>query len=287
MEIKKNYSLKSLHTFHMDVDGKYFCEVASVDDLREALLFVKNKQTEVLVLGGGSNVLFASGFEGLVMRVDVKGKEVVKEDERHVWVKAGAGENWDGFVAYCVEKGFGGLENLSLIPGNVGASPIQNIGAYGVELKDHFESLAFYHFDSGEVQIFEQEDCNFGYRNSIFKKELKGKGVILSVTLRLDKFHDLKTGYGSIQQELEKLAKDSYSISDLRDVVIRIRQSKLPDPAEIGNAGSFFKNPVISKEAFIKLQTNFHEVPHYMVSESEIKVPAGLMGFEILDISFD
>ena len=275
MEIKKNYSLKSLHTFNMDVDGKYFCEVASVAELREALQFAKSQRTEMLVLGGGSNVLFTTGFEGLVIKINMAGKEVVREDEKYVWVKSGGGENWDRFVAYCVDHGYGGIENLSLIPGCVGAGPIQNIGAYGVELKDHFESLEFYHFNSGAVEVFEREDCNFGYRNSIFKNELKGKGVILSVTLKLDKIHVLKTGYGSIQQELVKLDKDVYTISDLRNVVTSIRQSKLPDPEEIGNAGSFFKNPEVSAQTFSSLKVDYPDIVGYPIENGNMKLAAG------------
>jgi len=275
VEIKNNYPLKSLNTFNINVDGKYYTEVASVDDIREAVGFANERNLPVLLLGGGSNILFMDNFSGLVVKVNIGGKEVIKETNDHIFVKAGAGENWDEFVKYCVDRGFAGIENLSLIPGNVGASPIQNIGAYGVELKDHFDSLEYYHFEQDKIITFRSEDCQFGYRNSIFKNELKGKGVILSVTLRLDKEPSIRAEYGSIKDELASLKVTDYTIAAIRQAVINIRQSKLPDPAVLGNAGSFFKNPEVSREKFEALKRDFPGIVGYPVENGNVKLAAG------------
>ena len=275
MEILTDYPLKSLNTFNINVDGKYFCRVASLSDLNEALNFVSKENIPMMVLGGGSNVLFNGDFKGLVMKVDFQGITKVHEDVDFVYLKAGAGENWDHFVASCVEKGYGGLENMSLIPGEVGASPVQNIGAYGVEMKDHFSELEYFHFKTRKTEVFNGEMCRFAYRNSIFKDQLKGLGLVLSVTFRLDKRPVLKTGYGTLQDELSRAHVTEPNVADLRSAVIRIRQSKLPDPELIGNAGSFFKNPVVDAQKYSMLKDSFPGLVSYAQSDGQYKLAAG------------
>ncbi len=222
MEIKEHFNIQPLNTFGINVDAKYFVEVASIIELKEAIKFATQNYLPLLVLGGGSNLLFTKDFDGLLIKINFRGKELLREDKTHVYVKAFAGENWDDFVNYCCEAGYDGLENLSLIPGNVGASPIQNIGAYGVELKDHFEELEYFDFETKEVRIIEKSECDFGYRNSIFKNELKNKGVILSVTFRLDKNPTFKTEYGAIREELERMGVVDITTKDIRNAVILI-----------------------------------------------------------------
>jgi UDP-N-acetylmuramate dehydrogenase len=275
MEILTNYPLKSLNTFGIDVDVKYFAQVASLDEIREGLVFAQQKKVPVMILGGGSNVLFTKDYSGLILKMDDQNINLISESTDHVLVKAGAGVNWDHLVAVCVEKGWGGLENLSLIPGNVGASPIQNIGAYGVEMKDHFESLEYYHFDRDTIETFRTEDCRFGYRDSIFKRSLKDRGVILSVTFRLDKQPVFHTAYGTISEEIEKMKDATLTLKTLREAVIRIRQSKLPDPKEMGNAGSFFKNPEVSSEFHQRLKIDFPNLVAFALDNGNYKLAAG------------
>lgn len=275
MEIKTNNPLQALNTFHIKVDGKFYLEVASVKELQLAWEFAQEHSLPLLILGGGSNILFTEDFPGLVMKVNFKGIEIIEETEEYVMVKAGAGEVWDEFVAHCVENGFGGLENLSLIPGSVGASPVQNIGAYGVEMKDYFESLEFYDFQTQTIRHFEKQDCHFAYRNSIFKKELKGKGVVVSVTFKLTKKPEFKTGYGSIREELQRMGTKDLSIDALRRAVIQIRRSKLPDPEEIGNAGSFFKNPSVAADIHEILASENPRLVSFPQAENTFKLAAG------------
>jgi UDP-N-acetylmuramate dehydrogenase len=275
MEILKNYSLKKINTFSISVDGKYFARVASMDDLLEVKDFISENNCPFIVLGGGSNVLFLKDYEGLIVRNELRGIKIQKEDENHVYVKAQAGEDWDDFVAWCVKNNFAGLENLSLIPGSIGASPIQNIGAYGVEMKDHFVELEGFHWETGDIQTWKYEDCQFGYRNSIFRNKLKGKVVILSVTFRLDKNPVFKTGYGAIQEEIKQMGVEQLSIEAIRDAVISIRKRKLPDPEEIGNAGSFFKNPVISERQFLSLKNTYPKIVSYHLPDGSHKLAAG------------
>jgi len=275
MEIKTDYSLKSLNTFNINVDGKYFAEVASVIEIKEAIKFADARQIPLLVIGGGSNLLFRKNYPGFVMKINFRGIELVDETHENVIIKAGAGESWDDFVAYCVTHGYAGIENLSLIPGCVGASPVQNIGAYGVEMKDHFESLEYYHFKSGEIRYFTSDECRFGYRNSIFKNELKGQGVVLSVLFRLNKFPSFKTGYGAIREALSHQGVGELSLAAIRSAVIQIRQTKLPDPAEIGNAGSFFKNPTVSKNIHDLLIRENRKLVSFPQSGDTFKLAAG------------
>ncbi|MFV1884214.1 MAG: UDP-N-acetylmuramate dehydrogenase [Balneola sp.] len=275
VSIKEYFSLSPYNTMGIKAMTRFFIEVRSVEELKEALAFVEEKSSSMLVLGGGSNVLFVTDFDGLVILNRIKGIEVISEDESHITLKCGAGENWHQLVLDSVKKGYGGIENLSLIPGTVGAAPIQNIGAYGVELKDVFERLEAFDIEEQELKTFTKEECAFGYRDSIFKKELKGKVIITSVTLRLSKKPELNFSYSSLKEKLEEKGITNPSIKDISDAVIEVRQSKLPDPDEIGNTGSFFKNPVISVFQFDELKAKYPSLPSYPVSEGQVKVPAG------------
>ena len=272
MSTEKNISLKAYNTFGIDVRAKEFISVNTRNELKE----IVSKSEDFFILSGGSNLLLTRDIDKLVIHLNLKGKEVLKENERSVYVKVQAGENWHEFVVWCLEHDFGGVENLSLIPGNVGTAPMQNIGAYGVELKDFMHELEALEIQSGKIVTFKNKDCQFGYRDSIFKNHAKGKYIITSVTYKLTKHnHKLNTSYGAIQSELEKNGVKNPTIKDISKAVIAIRQSKLPDPREIGNSGSFFKNPVISKHQFRQLQHKHPKVPYYIVSETEVKVPAG------------
>lgn len=274
MNIQKNISLKPYNTFGIDVNAEYFVEISSRDILKEAL---ESKQyKDKFILGGGSNMLLTQDISGLVIHINNKGIEIINEGDTHVMVKAEAGEVWHDFVIWCIQKDFGGIENLSLIPGNVGTSPIQNIGAYGVEIKDVFVECEALNINTLETKIFNKDECQFDYRNSIFKLKAKHQYIILSVTLKLTKKnHNINISYGAVSEELKKLNIDNPTIEEVSNAVVRIRQSKLPDPKEIGNSGSFFKNPVIDSVHFDKLKSNFPDIPSYKVSDSLVKVPAG------------
>lgn len=272
--ILENISLKPYNTFGIDVKAKHFVSVKCVEELKSVLKLVD--YPEKFILGGGSNMLFTKDVEALVIHLDLKNREIVSEVENTVTVKVAAGENWHNFVLWCLEHNFGGIENLSLIPGNVGTAPIQNIGAYGVELKDVFGSCEALHIDTLNIKIFTKEDCKFDYRNSIFKQDLKGEYIILNLTLILTtKAHNIKTSYGAITEELNKMNINNPTIQDVSNAVITIRESKLPNPKVIGNSGSFFKNPIVTKSHFNTLKINFPEIPSYFVSENKIKIPAG------------
>ena len=272
MNIQENFPLKTFNTFGVEAKAKYFAEVNSLEELKETLQF---SYSPILVLGGGSNVLFTKDFDGLVIKLNLKGISEEILNENHVLVTAKAGENWHEFVQFTISKNYGGLENLSLIPGNVGTCPIQNIGAYGTEIKDHFTSCKALNTETLEVEIIDLDQCKFGYRDSIFKTSAKGKYIILEVTFKLtSKNHHIKTEYGAISAELKNLGIENPTIQDVAKAVINIRQSKLPNPAEIGNAGSFFKNPTIPLEQFEKLKTQFPEIQGY-ANGNFVKVPAG------------
>ncbi|AUC82390.1 UDP-N-acetylmuramate dehydrogenase [Lacinutrix sp. Bg11-31] len=274
MRIQHNISLKNYNTFGIDVKARYFISVSTLLELTSVLQL--EDYPNKLMLGGGSNMLLTKDLDALVIHINLKGAKIINEDANHAFVRASAGENWHEFVLWCLDNNFGGLENMSLIPGNVGTSPIQNIGAYGVELKDNFESCEALNRDTLEMEVFKNEDCHFGYRNSIFKNEVKGKYIIISVVFKLTKHtHQLHTNYGAITSQLEYMQIENPTIQDVSHAVIAIRQSKLPDPKKIGNSGSFFKNPVISIEAFEQLKQNFPKAPSYPISDSEVKVPAG------------
>lgn len=272
MEIKRNISLKNYNTFGIDVNAKRFIEVTSVYKLQQ---LVKTEK-DIFVLGGGSNMLLTSDIDKLVVYLNIKGISIDKEDENKAFVTVNAGENWHEFVLWAISQGYGGIENLSLIPGNVGTCPIQNIGAYGMEVKDVITKVEAVEIATGKLVSFSNPDCEFGYRNSVFKNEAKGKYIITSVSFELTKKnHQLNTSYGAIEAELTSKSIKNPTIKNVSDAVIAIRKSKLPDPKEIGNSGSFFKNPVISKNDFEELQKNHPNVPHYIVSGTEVKVPAG------------
>jgi UDP-N-acetylmuramate dehydrogenase len=274
MQLQNNVSLKPFNTFGIDVKAKTFVSVNSVAELQEVLKTFQNQIK--LILGGGSNMLLIKDVDALVIHLNIKGIELLHQDTSHVIVKAFAGENWHEFVLWCLKNNYGGVENLSLIPGNIGAVPIQNIGAYGVEIKDVLESCEAMHIETGEIKSFSNKDCNFSYRESVFKQSLKNKYVIINVSFKLTKnLHHLKIGYGDIKTELEKQGIDIQNINDISQAVIRIRQSKLPDPKEIGNSGSFFKNPIISISKYQSLLKNFPNMPNYPISDNLVKVPAG------------
>ena len=271
----ENFSLKPYNTFAVEANAKYFAEVHSVEELIEILKQSDAQRFPILFLGGGSNILLTKDFDGMAILLNLKGisEEIISENE--VLISAKAGENWHEFVLFCLSKNYGGLENLSLIPGNVGTSPMQNIGAYGIEIKDVFLSCKVLNLETLEVEIFDLEKCRFGYRDSIFKQEGKGKYVILEVTFKLTtKNHFIKTEYGAIQSELEKSGIENPSIQDISQAVINIRQSKLPDPKVMGNAGSFFKNPTIPLVEFEKLKQKFENIQGYP-NGNLVKVPAG------------
>jgi len=275
MKITENFPLKTLNTFGIEAMAARFCRFASPDDLR-VLMDMESDINKALILGGGSNILFTSNYDGLVAVNKISGIEAIDKSDNHIQLKIGAGVNWHEFVMYCVDKGYGGIENLSLIPGSVGAAPMQNIGAYGVELKDVFIELEAFHKRTGEVQTFGRDDCEFGYRESIFKTSEKDHFIIVSLTLNLTlNSHNLSLDYGAIKKVLKKNGITDPTIKDVSNSVISIRRSKLPDPAEIGNAGSFFKNPIIDKIDFEGLRLEFPAIPGYASGSHHIKVPAG------------
>lgn len=276
MEIKENFSLKNYNTFHLSANARYFVEANSLEDLQFALDFAKEKSLQLLFLGGGSNVLFVDDFDGLVIKLNLKGISIVRETDDLVWIKAMAGENWHQFVLSTIEQGFGGLENLSLIPGNVGTAPMQNIGAYGVEIKDTLVEVEVLKIADNSMHVFSNDACQFGYRESIFKNKEKGNFVLMSATFQLTKRnHQLKTSYGAIQQELTLEGISTPTIKDISSAVIKIRQSKLPDPNKIPNSGSFFKNPSVSIEKYQELQTSFPEIVAYPNADGSMKLAAG------------
>ncbi|WP_420146923.1 UDP-N-acetylmuramate dehydrogenase [Spirosoma sp.] len=277
LNIQSYVSLKPYNTFGIDVSARYWVDVTNENDLQTLLHLTEFIDTPKLIIGAGSNILFRHNFDGLVIKMNIQGVSVLREDDTHVYIKAGAGVNWHELVQFCVNQEFAGMENLSLIPGTVGAAPMQNIGAYGVELEQIFESLTATHIRTGETRTFLHADCDFGYRESVFKKSLKGQYIITGVTFQLDKVPTFHTRYGAIQETLTEMgvAEHNLSIKDISEAVIRIRRSKLPDPAQIGNAGSFFKNPEISRAKFDTLLSQYPNLPGYPIGENVVKVPAG------------
>lgn len=274
LQVQSNYSLSALNTFGMDVSAADYAVFESEEDLATLRRLPEYAQG-VLLLGGGSNILFTSDVPKLVLHNKIKGITPIKEDDDYVWIQAGAGEVWHGFVLYAVDKGYAGIENMSLIPGTVGAAPIQNIGAYGVEAKDVIEEVRFFNLDTEAFEVFKNEDCRFAYRDSIFKGPLKNKAIITSVIFRLRKTPVFNTSYGNIQQELDAMGISELSVKAISDAVIRIRSSKLPDPRVIGNAGSFFKNPEVDTAVYLSLKAQYPSIPGYTISEQVTKIPAG------------
>ncbi len=274
MHIEENKNLKAYNTFGIEAIAPYFCEVYTVKELQEIFRNEKFRDMPLLILGGGSNILFTKDPEGLVVSNKIEGISLIEEDEQHVVVKAGAGVVWHDFVLHTIAQGWGGLENLSLIPGTTGAAPMQNIGAYGVEIKDTFLELEAIKRADGSLHTFTNEDCCFGYRSSVFKTTEKDKYVIATVTFRLTKQPVFNTSYGAIQETLDAGGITELSLKAVSDAVISIRQSKLPDPKVTGNAGSFFKNPVIDEALFNRLKEKYPAVPSYPQADG-IKIPAG------------
>ena len=275
LDVLEHVELAPYTTFGIEAKARWFADVTSVDGLRAALDWSRSHGVEVFVLGGGSNMLLHGDVEALVLRIQIRGVEVRSDDGRHVEVAVGAGEVWHDFVMHTLDQGWGGLENLSLIPGSVGASPMQNIGAYGVEIRDHFAWLDAVRISDGALQRFMAEDCAFGYRESVFKREEKGKWILVQVAFHLDRESPLRMGYGAIEQELQHLPEAERTHRDVSEAVIRIRQSKLPDPAQIGNAGSFFKNPTIPAEQANALLATHPNMPNYPQPSGEVKLAAG------------
>jgi UDP-N-acetylmuramate dehydrogenase len=275
-KIEENVSLKGYNTFGIDASARYFCSITNEDELRSLLQTDLYKNEKILILGGGSNILFTKDFNGLVIKADLKGIHIVDENDETIRINAMSGEIWHDFVVHCVNHGWGGIQNLSLIPGTVGAAPIQNIGAYGIELKEVVHEVSGIDLISGEAKSFLNHECAFGYRESIFKHQLKEKFFISSVTLSLTKKnHIINISYGAIKDTLKEMNISEPSLKSISDTVIHIRKSKLPDPAQLGNAGSFFKNPVISLIHYQSLQKAFPEIPGYHSVNQEVKVPAG------------
>lgn len=272
MKPTRSVSLKNFNTFGVDAIAKRYVSISEVKELQEIVALEK----ELFVLSGGSNLLLTQDLDTLVIHLNTKGKELVALDKTHAKIKVQAGENWHEFVLWCLEKNYGGLENLSLIPGNVGTSPIQNIGAYGVEVKDRITEVEALEIATGKLQIFENKDCHFGYRESVFKNKLKGQYILTSVTFQLStKAHQIEASYGAIQEELALKHIFQPTPKDISAAVIKIRNSKLPNPKDIGNSGSFFKNPVVGKTLFTTVQKKFKDLPYYVLTDDRYKIPAG------------
>jgi len=274
--IEENVELLSFNTFKIKAKARYFVAIHTVSELQELLKTSLYQSQRKLIIGGGSNILLTGDFNGLVIKVDIKGIEIVEENDTVISLKVGAGESWHGLVMHCVKNNWGGIENLSLIPGTVGAAPMQNIGAYGIEVKEVIKNVEGINLTTGELETFTNPECEFGYRESVFKQRLKGKYFISSVTLSLTKKnHPFNTSYGALQTTLDARGVTQLSVKEISDAVIEIRQQKLPDPKMIGNAGSFFKNPTITREHYEELRKEYSSIPGYVIDIQYIKVPAG------------
>lgn len=273
--IKSDVSLQSFNTFGIDVSAKLFAEAKNEDQVRNVIQSDEFLNNENLILGGGSNVLFTKNFDGIVLRNNIDGIEICEETDDSVLVKVGGGVVWHEFVLYCIEQGWNGVENLSLIPGSVGASPMQNIGAYGVEIKAIFNELEAIHLKTGEIHYFNNEECDFGYRESVFKNKHKGEYLISRVTYRLSKSPKFNVSYGAIEKQLEVMGVKDLTAKSVSDAVVAIRQSKLPDPKEIGNSGSFFKNPIVDEAVYNEVKRKFPEAVGYSAGEGKMKLAAG------------
>ena len=273
MKITPNASLLPFNTFGINAKADFIIEYESVADLQEILKSELVKSNRILPVGSGSNLLFLEDFKGVILHSVIKSIHQVNENAESIFLEVGSGVVWDDFVAFCVENSLGGVENLSLIPGEIGASAVQNIGAYGVEVKDVIEEVKTVEIESAVARTFSNIECCYGYRESVFKNALKGKYIVTSIVFKLDKKPSFKLNYSKLEEEVLKTG--SISLQTVRDTIISIRQSKLPDTKSIGNAGSFFMNPVISKHHFLELQAEYPQIPHYFVSETEEKVPAG------------
>ena len=275
MNIIENYPLLKLNTFGVDVKAKYFTSINTINELIELTKTNLFKDLELLILGGGSNILFTKDFDGLVILNNIKGKEIIDQNQQSIFLKIGAGENWHQLVMYCVDNGWGGIENLSLIPGNTGTAPMQNIGAYGVEIKETFIELEALEISSGKIVKFNNSDCEFGYRESVFKNKMKNQYIILNITLELKKNPVLNINYGDVKAILESQNIKNPGIKEVSNAIISIRQSKLPDPKKIGNSGSFFKNPIVSLNQLELIKKKYPNVVNYEINENEFKIAAG------------
>lgn len=275
MLFEENVSLKLYNTFGIDATARWFSSFNNIDTLATQIEQIQQQRNHLLILGGGSNILFIKDYDGYVLKNEISGIQILSEDEKHVYIQVAAGENWHRFVCWCIERNLAGLENLSLIPGNTGAGPMQNIGAYGVELKDVFHGLDAWDTIDKKLVHFDHRACEFGYRESVFKHRFKGRFIICYVQFRLNKIPVFKTSYGAIQQQLQEMGVQDLSIQHIANAVIQIRSSKLPDPAVTGNAGSFFKNPEVAAEVFDALQKEFPDIPHYALAGGGYKIPAG------------
>lgn len=279
MKVQENIPLKEFNTFGINVHAKYFAPFTNIDELKELLEFNKllapNPKPKTLILGGGSNILFTSDYDGLVLKNQIRGIQIIKEDEHYVYIKAGSGENWSQFVLHCIQNNWAGVENLSGIPGNVGAAPIQNIGAYGVEMKEIFYSLDAFHLAEKKLVEFSVNDCEFGYRDSIFKHRNRNLFAITGVTFRLNKVPAFKITYGTLEEELENMGISNLSISTVSNAVLNIRNKKLPRPEDIGNAGSFFKNPHVDADRFKKIKDKYPNLVGYIQESGDVKLAAG------------
>ena len=285
--LQKNTSLREYNTFGINVHAKNFKSASSLEEILDVIKITPKK--DLFVLGGGSNLLLTSDLNKTVLHINTKGIKIIKETTDHAFVKCEAGENWHKLVLWCIENELGGIENLSLIPGNAGTSPIQNIGAYGVEIKDVLEYCEALNLETLNIEKFTNLDCKFSYRESVFKQQLKGKYIITSIVLKLSKrSHKLKTSYGAIEILLNEKQINTPTIKDISNVVIEIRQSKLPDPKKIGNSGSFFKNPIVPKKVLENITHKFQNVPSYKIDEDNFKIPAGWLietaGFKGLNL---
>jgi len=283
--IQKNFSLLNYNTFGINVNALEFFEYSELENLNE--LFKNNVFDSIFfVLGGGSNILFKDNFNGLIIHPQNKGIEIIEETSKNVLLKIAAGEEWDNVVEYAVNKGFYGIENLSFIPGNAGAAPIQNIGAYGVEIKEIIKYVDYFNIENGKIEQLSNSNCKFGYRDSIFKNELKNKIIVTNIYIHLSKIENYHIDYGNIKDELKNTK--IINLKAVREAVINIRRNKLPDPAIIGNAGSFFKNPIVSKQLLKEIQSDFEDVPSFYVDLCSVKIPAGWLiekcGFKGLKI---
>lgn len=277
MNIIENYPLLKLNTFGIDVKAKYFVSINTVNELIELTKTKVFKDLRLLILGGGSNILFTKDFDGLVILNNINGKEIIDQTQQSIFLKIGAGENWHELVMYTVDNGWGGIENLSLIPGNTGTAPMQNIGAYGVEIKETFVELEALEISSGKIVKFNNSDCEFGYRESIFKNKIKNQYIILNITLELKKNPVLNINYGDVKAILESQDIKNPAIKEVSNAIISIRQSKLPDPKKIGNSGSFFKNPIVSLNQLEFIKKKYPNVVNYEINENEFKIAAGWM----------
>lgn len=275
MNIIENYPLLKLNTFGVDVKAKYFTSINTINELIELTKTNVFKNLALLILGGGSNILLTKDFDGLVILNNIKGKEIIDQNQQSIFLKIGAGENWHELVMYCVDNGWGGIENLSLIPGNTGTAPMQNIGAYGVEIKETFIELEALEISSGKIVKFNNSDCEFGYRESVFKNKMKNQYIILNITLELKKNPVLNINYGDVKAILESQNIKNPGIKEVSNAIISIRQSKLPDPKKIGNSGSFFKNPIVSLNQLELIKKKYPNVVNYEINENEFKIAAG------------